>query len=85
MRLHRSHLFVGSPAQLRYVLAKQVQRRTKKTSTYIGYTVNPLKRIRQHNREIKGGAAKTGRRDAQWDMVICVFGFPNNLAVRFFD
>jgi predicted GIY-YIG superfamily endonuclease len=30
--------------------------------TYAGYTVNPIKRLRQHNGEIKGGARATSRR-----------------------
>lgn len=43
-------------------------------STYVGFTVNPLRRIRQHNGEIQGGAYKTkGRRP--WTFVALVHGF----------
>ena len=42
----------------------------KSRRTYIGFTVNPTRRLRQHNREIKGGAKHT--RGRHWDMVAIV-------------
>lgn len=40
------------------------------TKFYIGYTINPIRRLRQHNREIKGGAKYT--RNDKWTY-ICIF------------
>ena len=48
-----------------------------KNKTYIGYTVNPKRRLRQHNREITGGAKKT-KNDYPWIMICYIGGFPDN-------
>lgn len=45
-------------------------------STYIGFTVNPKRRIRQHNGLIQGGAKKT-RKNRPWKYIGYVSGFPN--------
>jgi len=56
-------------------------------STYIGATVNLDKRIRQHNKEIKGGATATSIKVNQgqvWSYVCYVENFPNwNEALKF--
>jgi len=51
--------------------------------TYIGFTVDPKRRLRQHNGDIKGGANKT-KKWKPWKMVLCVWGFPGKvLALQF--
>ena len=56
-------------------------------STYIGATVNIDKRIRQHNKELKGGATATSIKVSQgeiWSYVCYVENFPNwNEALKF--
>eukprot|EP00037_Helgoeca_nana_P019213 m.186565 g.186565 ORF g.186565 m.186565 type:complete len:352 (+) comp24766_c0_seq2:545-1600(+) len=55
----------------------------KSSRTYIGYTVNPIRRLRQHNGDVKGGARKTAA-GRPWQMELVVYGFPNNItALRF--
>lgn len=42
--------------------------------SYVGSTKNLSQRLRQHNREIKGGAKRTGRHK-NWSIVCFVSGF----------
>lgn len=56
-------------------------------STYIGATINLDKRIRQHNKEIKGGAKATSNKVNNgeiWSYICYVENFPNfNEALKF--
>jgi predicted GIY-YIG superfamily endonuclease len=49
-------------------------------NTYVGATVDLERRLRQHNKEIKGGAHATGTKVSQgdtWTRVAHVAGFPD--------
>ncbi|CCW70937.1 unnamed protein product [Phytomonas sp. Hart1] len=52
---------------------------------YIGYTLNPLRRLRQHNGELVNGAKRTRRRGRPWALVCCLSGFPDDHAALKFE
>ena len=57
-------------------------------STYVGATVDLTRRLRQHNKEIKGGAHATGikvSKGESWTRACHVAGFPNWQAALQFE
>ncbi|KAI1811064.1 GIY-YIG catalytic domain-containing protein [Poronia punctata] len=65
-----------------YILRSTVQH----ASLYIGSTPNPPRRLKQHNGEAKGGAARTARSTLRpWEMVGLVSGFPGMVAALKFE
>lgn len=54
-------------------------------ATYVGATVDPDRRLRQHNGIIKGGARATARKPGAWRRMCYVKGFPDNHAALQFE
>ncbi|MCL7050997.1 hypothetical protein MKW94_001720 [Papaver nudicaule] len=55
-----------------------------KGHTYIGFTVNPCRRIRQHNGELTSGAVRT-KKKRPWEMMLCIYGFSTKVAALKFE
>ena len=66
-----------------YVITPKSGEHTMK-KTYVGFTTNPKRRIRQHNREIKGGARYTARY-YPWKYACRVRGFKSQRAALQFE
>lgn len=44
---------------------------------YVGYSLNPIHRLGQHNGVIEGGAKETSK-DRPWKLICCLSGLPNH-------
>ncbi|KAH8417207.1 hypothetical protein KR222_006355, partial [Zaprionus bogoriensis] len=68
-----------------YLLCSQSPEARHRGKCYVGFTVNPKRRIQQHNRGCEfGGARKTSSR-GPWQMVMIVHGFPNSITALQFE
>ncbi|KAH7165684.1 hypothetical protein EDB81DRAFT_780103 [Dactylonectria macrodidyma] len=78
-----SHLSKPLPALYTvYVLRSTVRH----ASIYIGSTPNPPRRLKQHNGQAPGGAARTSQQTLRpWEMIALVSGFPSMVAALKFE
>ena len=60
-----------------------VLRSTVSARTYVGYSQEPARRLRQHNGELRGGAAPVAGRP--WELVLVVSGFVSVHAALAFE
>lgn len=74
----RTHKLIMSDKWFCYLLVSQDNKRT-----YVGATIDPDRRLRQHNGEITGGASAT--RGNVWRRICCVEGFPSEGAALQFE
>ena len=54
-------------------------------ATYAGVSPDPVRRLRQHNGEIKGGAKYTTSRGSGWSHICLVRGFQNKIQAMQFE
>ena len=52
---------------------------TTNNKTYVGYTDNPARRLRQHNRIFAGGAKATSAGAGAWQFLVIISGFPDKI------
>jgi predicted GIY-YIG superfamily endonuclease len=60
-----------------YILRNKLEQ--FKNNTYNGSSNNPMRRLRQHNEEIKGGARATHGKGGAWEICAMLSGFPNHI------
>jgi len=53
--------------------------------TYVGVSPDPVRRLRQHNGEIKGGAKYTLSKGAGWEHICLIKGFHNKIQSMQFE
>jgi predicted GIY-YIG superfamily endonuclease len=61
---------------------------TSKNNSYVGATVNLERRLRQHNKELKGGAVATSiqvNSGEKWERICYISGFPDWSAALQFE
>ena len=54
-------------------------------ATYAGVSPDPIRRLRQHNSEIKGGAKYTTSRGSGWQHICVISGFKDKIQAMQFE
>ena len=65
-----------------YIIAN---RATNMNCTYAGVSPEPVRRLRQHNSELKGGAIYTTSKPPHWEHVCLVSGFQDKIQAMQFE
>lgn len=70
-----------------YLLVSKLASTKRRSSsrTYIGFTVNPSRRLRQHNGQIRYGGAYRTRRGRPWENVAVIHGFTSKTHAMQFE
>ena len=56
-----------------------------KGCTYVGVSPDPIRRLRQHNGEIKGGAKDTTSKGPGWEHICLISGFQDKIQAMQFE
>ncbi len=57
---------------------------TDERKFYVGFSTNPHRRLRQHNRDLQSGGARRTANARPWKMLCFIYGFPTKkLALQF--
>lgn len=75
-RLFACYLLVSKPPS---------RKRLSASRTYIGFTVNPSRRLRQHNGEIRYGGAHRTKRGRPWENIAVIHGFTSKTHAMQFE
>jgi predicted GIY-YIG superfamily endonuclease len=77
MLIELTHIKIERMTWFCYILRNTDER--WKHQTYNGSTNNPVRRLRQHNEEISGGARATHGKGGAWEIYALVSGFPDHV------